>query len=307
MYPKLSSVALLLCASLTASAQDWAKAQLAKSPRHQEYVTVKNGARDVLCWVAYPEVKDKATAVLVIHDSSGLTDWARLSADELAAAGYIAIVPDFLSGSGPKGGGSSSFPGQSELDLALKKLTTPQILGDLDAAAKYVKTLPSANGKLVIVGFCWGGSQASIAACNRTDLQAVCVFYGWPPKPADGIKNIRCPVYGFYGENDARVTVTVPQGQTDMKAAGKTFAPVIYTGAGHGFMAHGDPAYPLTFPDATAANRQARDQAWARLLDLLKKIPAPLTASPPQTASPAPPASAAPPHSPPPASPPPAA
>jgi len=265
--PKLLLPALFLCAAVSASAQDWAKARLEKSPRHLEYVTVKNGARDVLCWVAYPEVKDKATAVLIIHDSSGLTDWARLAADEIAAAGYIAIVPDFLSGSGPNGGGSSSFPGQSELDLALKKLPTPQILGDVDAAAKYVKTLPSANGKLVVVGFCWGGSQASIAACNRTDLQAVCVFYGWPPKPADGIKNIHCPVYGFYGENDARVTVTVPQGQTDMKSAGKIFEPVIYAGAGHGFMVHGEPDYQPVIP----ADRLARDQAWARLRDLLKK------------------------------------
>jgi carboxymethylenebutenolidase len=222
----------------------------------------------VLCWVVYPEVKDKATAVLVIHDSSGLTDWARLSADELAEAGYIAIVPDFLSGMGPKGGGTKSFPGQDELSLVLQKLPLDQITGDLNAAAEYVKVLPSANGKLVEAGFCWGGSQASISVCKRTDLKAVFVFYGWPPKPADGIKNIQCPVYGFYGENDARVTVTVPDGQKDMKSAGKIFAPVIYTGAGHGFMAHGDPEYP----SSSAANRKARDDSWERLKDLLKKI-----------------------------------
>jgi carboxymethylenebutenolidase len=268
MKSKLLLSALFICAAFSASAQDWAKAKLAKSPRHMEYVTVTNGARAVDCWVVYPEVKDKATAVLVIHDSSGLTDWARLSADEIAAAGYIAIAPDFLSGAGPHGGGTSSFPGQSELDMALKKLPTDQVIGDLNAAAEYAKALPSANGKLVVAGFCWGGSQASIAACKRKDLKAVCVFYGWPPKPADGIKNIRCPVYGFYGENDARVTVTVPAGQKDMKAAGKTFEPVIYAGAGHGFMAHGDP----DFPDATAADRKARDQSWERLKDLLKKI-----------------------------------
>jgi carboxymethylenebutenolidase len=267
MKSPLLLLTLFLCATASVSAQDWAKAKLEKSPRHMEYVTVANGARSVLCWVVYPEVKDKATAVLVIHDSSGLTDWARLSADELAAAGYIAIVPDFLSGEGPNGGGSSSFPGQSELDLALKKLPPDQIAGDLNAAAEYVKALPSANGKLVEAGFCWGGSQASISACNRKDLKAVFVFYGFPP-PADGMKNIQCPLYGFYGENDARVTLTVPPGQVAMKSAGKTFDPVIYAGAGHGFMAHGEP----TYPDATLADRKARDQAWQRLQDLLKKI-----------------------------------
>jgi len=268
MKAKLSFLAYFICCTASVSAQDWAKATLEKSPRHMEYVTVTNGSRAVLCWVVYPEVKDKATAVLVIHDSSGLTDWARLSADEIAAAGYIAIVPDFLSGTGPGGGGTSAFPGQSELDLSLKQLPPEQIAGDIEAAAKYVTSLPAANGKLVETGFCWGGSQTSISVCQRKDLKAVFVFYGWPPKPADGIKNIQCPVYGFYGENDARVTLTVPDGQKAMKSAGKIFEPVIYAGAGHGFMAHGDPDYPK----ARAEDRKARDQAWDRLKGLLGKI-----------------------------------
>jgi carboxymethylenebutenolidase len=250
-----------------AASQDWAKAKLALSPRHGEYVTVKNGTRDVLCWVVYPEVKDKATAIVVLHDSSGLTDFGRLSADELAAAGYIAIAPDFLSGSGPHGGGTSSLTADEE-SLALKKLPPEQVIGDVNAAAEYVKALPSANGKLAVVGFCWGGSQASIAACTRADLQAVFVFYGWPPKPTDGITNIHCPVYGFYGEMDERVTVTVPPGQAAMKSAGKIFEPIVYAGAGHGFMAHGEPEYPA----ATAADRAAHDQAWIRLKELLKNI-----------------------------------
>jgi carboxymethylenebutenolidase len=260
--------AIFICAAVSVSAQDWAQAELEKSTRHMEYVTVTNGSRAVLCWVVYPEVKDKATAVLVLHDSSGLTDWARLSADEIAAAGYIAIVPDFFSGEGPNGGGTSSFTNQNDVALARDKLPPKQITGDIDAAAKYVKSLPSANGKLVEAGFCWGGSQASISVCQRKDLQAAFVFYGWPPKPEDGIKNIQCPVYGFYGENDARVTLTVPDGQKAMKSAGKIFEPVIYAGAGHGFMAHGDPAYP----DASPENRKARDQAWQHLKDLLEKI-----------------------------------
>jgi carboxymethylenebutenolidase len=267
MTGKLFLLGLSIFTAFSVSAQNWAKAELEKSPRHMEYVTVTNGTRAVLCWVVYPEVKDKATAVLVIHDSSGLTDWARLSADRLAAAGYVAIVPDFLSGAGPNGGGTTSFPDQNELSLALKQLPPDQITGDLNGAAEYVKALPSANGKLVEAGFCWGGSQASISACNRTDLKAVFIFYGFPP-PTNGMKNIQCPIFGFYGENDARVTLTVPPGQAAMKAAGKIFEPVVYDGAGHGFMAHGEAAYP----NATAADRKAHDQAWKRLKDLLKKI-----------------------------------
>jgi carboxymethylenebutenolidase len=250
MISKFILLVISLTAAISVSAQDWAKAKLEKSPRHMEYVTVTNGSRAVLCWVVYPEVKDKATAVLMIHDSSGLTDWARLSADEVAEAGYIAIVPDFLSGAGPNGGGTVSFPDQNQLSLALKRLPPDQITGDLNAAAEYVKALPSANGKLVEAGFCWGGSQSTISACNRSDLKAVFVFYG------------------FYGGNDARVTLTVAPGQAAMKQAGKIFEPVVYDGAGHGFMAHGDPG----FPEAPAANRKARDEAWVRLKELLQKI-----------------------------------
>ena len=236
-------------------------------------VTVTNGTRAVDCWVVYPEVKDKATAVLVIHDSSGLTDWARLSADEIAAAGYIAIVPDFLSGTGPNGGGTSSFPGQSELDMALKKLPPDQITGDLNAAAEYVKSLPAANGKLVEAGFCWGGSQASVSVCNRKDLKAAFVFYGGPPSAAE-MERIKCPVYGFYGGNDARVTMTVNGPATAtftnavelMKKAGKTYEPVVYDGAGHGFMRGGEDT------SGREGDKKAHDEAWVRWKELMKKV-----------------------------------
>src|SRR2546422_9747631 len=93
----------------TSHAQDWAKARLEKSPRHQEFVKVKHGDREVQSFIVYPEVKDKATAVVVIHEIFGLSDWVRSAADQLAEAGYIAIAPDLLSGMGPKGGGTSDF------------------------------------------------------------------------------------------------------------------------------------------------------------------------------------------------------
>src|SRR5262252_4573076 len=89
--------------------QDWAKPRLEKSPRHQEWVSVKNGQRTVSSFIVYPEVKNKATAIVVIHEIFGLTDWVRTVADRLAEAGYIAIAPDLLSGMGPKGGGTSEL------------------------------------------------------------------------------------------------------------------------------------------------------------------------------------------------------
>src|SRR5580658_3887136 len=113
MKSKLFILLAMLMACWTAPAQDWAKAKLEKSPRHGEWVDVKNGARTVHCFIVYPEVKNPAPAVVVIHEIFGLTDWARNAADELAEAGYIAIAPDLLSGQGTNGGGTSAMNSQT--------------------------------------------------------------------------------------------------------------------------------------------------------------------------------------------------
>src|SRR5712671_4257571 len=152
-------VAVILLAN-AAPAQDWAKAKLDKSPRHGEWVKLKHGNREVNSFIVYPEVKDKATAVLVIHEIFGLTDWVRTVADELAAAGYIAIAPDLLSGVGPNGGGTDSLGGQNNVTKAIQTLPKDQVTADLNAAVDYVGKLPAANGKVVVGGFCWGGGQS---------------------------------------------------------------------------------------------------------------------------------------------------
>jgi carboxymethylenebutenolidase len=254
-----------LGACVDCSAQDWAKAKLEKSPRHGEWVDVKHGARTVHCFIVYPEVKDPAMSVIVIHEIFGLTDWVRDTADQLAAAGYIAIAPDLLSGAGPKGGGSSDFAGADAVRAAIFKLPPDQVTADLNAVADDVKALPSANGKLAVAGFCWGGGQTFGFACNRGDLKGAFVFYGPPPADAKQIARIQCPVFGFYGENDNRISSTVPNTEKLMKAAGKSYEPVIYDGAGHGFMRSGEQ------PDAEDANKTARDKSWTRLKELLKK------------------------------------
>jgi carboxymethylenebutenolidase len=252
-----------VCLVLTASAQDWAKARLENSPRHHEWVKVKNGDREVNCYVTYPEVKDKAPVVIVIHEIFGLTDWARSVTDELAEAGYIAIAPDLLSGKAPGGGGSAEL-GSDASTKVIGTLPPEQITGDLNAVAEFATQLPAANGKIMVAGFCWGGGQAFRFATNNKDLKAAFVFYGAPPAAEDMAK-INCPVYGFYGGNDARVTQTVPKTEMTMGKAKKTYAPVVYEGAGHGFMRTGEA------PDANDGNKKARDEAWARWKDLLKK------------------------------------
>jgi len=158
-------------------------------------------------------------------------------------------------------GGTTAFP-PDQVTRAVMALNADAVTADLDAAADYGKKLPAANGKLFVAGFCWGGSKSFLYATHRKDLSAAFVFYGTPPPTAE-MKNITAPVYGFYAENDARVTQTVFNTTVDMKAAGKFYEPVVYDGAGHGFMRAGEA------PDASAANAAARAEGFRRLVKLL--------------------------------------
>src|ERR1043165_6266258 len=236
--------------------QDWAKNKVAQSPRHPEWVKVKNGTREVNSFVVYPESKKKATAVIVIHEIYGMSDWVQQLADELAEAGYIAIAPDLLSGMGPNGGGTVELAatGNNAVGQAIRALPPDQIAGDLNAVADYISKVPGANGKVAVGGFCWGGSTTFFFATRRPTLKAAFVFYGTAPQSnAQGqpyapdnaaLAKIGAPVYGFYAENDMRVDATVPPTTDAMKEAGKKYDPVTYAGAGHGFMRAGEPNNP---------------------------------------------------------------
>ncbi len=255
----------LFSAVLMASAQDWAKPRLEKSPRHLEWVDVKHGNRTVKSFIAFPEVKDKATAVIVIHEIFGLTDWVRGVTDQLAEAGYIAIAPDLLSGVGPKGGGTEELGSGDAVRTAIRSLPPEQITADLNAVMDYVSKLPACNGKVVVAGFCWGGAQTFRYATDNQKLSAALVFYGDAPDSEAKLAQIKAPVYGFYGGNDARINAGIPKTTELMKKAGKTYDPVIYDGAGHGFMRAGE------MPDAKEPDKKAREQAWQRVKEILKK------------------------------------
>jgi carboxymethylenebutenolidase len=256
-------LAVLICAAIPLSAQDWARQRLEQSPRHREWVTIKHDQRSVETLIAYPETSAKTPVVLVIHEIFGMTEWAQEVTDEFAAGGYIAIAPDLLSGMGPNGGRTSSFS-QTDATEAVSNLNPDQITADLNAVAGYARKLPAATGKLFVAGFCWGGGQSFRFATNRPDLSAAFVFYG-PPPDKDAMTRIKAPVYGFYGGNDARIDATIPSAKDSMKALAKTYEPVVYKGAGHGFMRAGGA------PDASEANRKARDEAWTKLKTLLKQ------------------------------------
>jgi len=254
----LIAIALLALAQ-TLPAQDWAKARLEKSSRHGEWVDFKSGERTIKAFVVYPERKEKAPVVLVIHEIFGLTDWVRGVCDQLAEAGVIAIAPDLLSG--------QTYADLDGARKAISALPKEQVTADLNATADYALTkIPAANGTLAVCGFCWGGGWTFSYASMNPKLKGAYSFYGVAVDNAADAAKVACPVYGFYAENDARVDATIPKAEELMKAAGKKYEPVIYKGAGHGFMREGE------MPGANEANKKARDDSWARWKTLLKAL-----------------------------------
>ena len=266
MRQTLCAVFVLLGA-LAAGAQDSLQVRLNQSPRHQEWVKIQSGTRQVQAFLVFPEVAERAQAVIIIHENRGLTDWVRGVADRLAEAGYIALAPDLLSGTGPRGGGTDSFASPDSARQGIYSLLPAQVTADLNALADYLIKLPAADGRVAVAGFCWGGARTFDFAAERPGLTAAYVFYGTAPDSAAVLAQISCPVYGFYGGADARIGATIPATAEGMKAAGKVYEPVTYEGAGHGFLRAGEQA------DASPADRQARAAAWSRWLGLLAAKP----------------------------------
>ena len=256
-------VTLLVIGGLGCAHDPAATSRLETTPRHDEWVTIQSAGRPLHAYVVYPQSSAKSTAVLVIHENRGLTDWVRTVADALAERGFIAIAPDMLSGAAPGGGRTSGFATQDAAREAISGLPPAQVAEDLAKAAAYVRSLPAANGKLAVAGFCWGGARAWEAANAIEGIGATFVFYGTGPSADAGVTGIDSPVYGFYGGDDARVNATIDASRAVMEKHGKRFEPVVYPGAGHAFMRLGEQ------PDASAANRTARDQAWSRWLGIL--------------------------------------
>jgi carboxymethylenebutenolidase len=242
-------------------------------------------------------VKSKATAVVVIHEIFGMSDWVQSLTDQLAEAGYIAIAPDLLSGAGPNGGGTSTLD-RTAIGQKIRDLPPDQITADLNAVADYVAKLPASNGKVVVAGYCWGGSQTFRYATNNPNIKAAFVFYGSAPTTGsdgemdmDALGRIKAPVYGFYAGNDARINATLMKTAVAMAELKKKFEPVTYEGSGHGFMRAGEapePVKPEAKGDAAAdenamaeyqkaleawkGNKKARDEAWVRWKKLLKEV-----------------------------------
>ncbi len=241
-----------------------AKARLAASPRHGEWVMIPTGSgasESIRGWIVYPERSTKAPVVVVVHEIFGLTTWVRAVADQLAAAGFIAIAPDLLTGKKFPQGGPDSVTVDSAVAL-IGTLDPADVQRQLDAAARYGMALPAALPRYGIVGFCWGGGVSFQHATHAPTLGASVVYYGTSP-PADALARVRAPVLGLYGGNDARVNSTIPAADSVLKALGRTYEHVIFPGAGHGFLRAQD--------GQEGANLAGTKQAWPRTIAWFRK------------------------------------
>ena len=246
---------------------DHASRALKESSRHGEWADIKMADGGVLkSWVVYPERAQKAGVVLVIHDIRGMSDMARALGDQLAQDGFIAIVPDFLSGKGPNGGGTESLG--SDVGKTIQGLTPADVVGRLNAAMEYGKKLPASNGKTGVVGFCWGGARSFGYAAAQPALNAAVVYYGDAPGSADSsqevaLASVKAPVLGLYAGNDARINTTVPPTEAAMKKLGKSYEVHTYEAAGHGFM--------FSQGGAAGANLKAAQESWPVALQFFRK------------------------------------
>ena len=233
--------------------------RIAKSPRHAAWVAIKVGATDsAMSWVVYPERRDKAPVVVVIHENTGINTWTRSVADQLAAEGFIAIAPDLTTMF--RAGDLTKDPTQPEGSAAIRQVTPEIGNAIIDAVAKYGMSLPAALPKYGIVGFCWGGGRSFLHATHTAGLGASVVYYGSPPT-AEQMANIKAPVLGLYGGNDARINATIPATDSTMKRLSKSYEFHIFDGAGHGF---------LRGQEQSPANLAAAQQAWPKTVAFFK-------------------------------------
>jgi carboxymethylenebutenolidase len=239
-----------------------ASARLAASPRHGEWAMIAAGGADsVRAFVVYPERSERAPVVIVVHEIFGLSHWVRAVADQLAADGFIAIAPDFLTGMNVPND-STGQPRADSARAAIGRVSQTDVQRRIDAVARYGMALPAALPRYGITGFCWGGSVAFNHAVHSQNVGASVVFYGTSPA-SDALRTVRAPVLGLYGENDARVNATIAPADSAMRALGKVYEHEIFAGAGHGFVRQQD--------GQNGANLAATRAAWPRTVAFFRQ------------------------------------
>jgi carboxymethylenebutenolidase len=242
-----------------------------------------------MAWVVYPATQQKAPVVVVVHEIFGLSTWVRGVADQVAADGFIAVAPDFLSRA--RGG-----PSQVELpsDSARRMISGVDAAERnrvIMAAANWGMMQPAATQRYGVIGYCWGGQTTFFHAVHGgvKGFGGGVAFYGLPymaggspataTQPAvpatviaDSLARIKVPIMLLNGSKDARIAAAMPALESTMKALGKEYSGVNYEGAVHGFLrAQADPRAQNRDEGEEQANLAATRDAWPRTLAFLRK------------------------------------
>lgn len=213
------------------------------------------GGGSIKALLAWPEgLKKKTGGIVVVHENRGLNPYIEDVARRAALEGFIALAPDALT---PLGG----YPGNDDegRDLQAKR-NKDEMLEDFIAAAGYLKTQPDCNGKIGVVGFCFGGWIANMMAVRMPDLSAAVPFYGTQPAAGD-VPKIQAPLLLHFGSLDTRVNEGWPAYEAALKSNHKKYAAYIYANANHGFHNNTTPRY----------DKAAADLAWKRTIDFFKE------------------------------------
>ncbi len=243
-------------------AAEFVAAALEKSPRHAEWADIRMGnGVPIRSWIVFPESKARAGVVIVVHENRGLNDWARAVADQLAEDGFIAIAVDLLSGKGPNGGHTESIS-PDQVGKIFASLDRAEINARLDAVREYAIQMPAANGRVGMVGFCWGGGTVFQYVVHQPALNAGVVYYGPAPQDPALLERIATPLLGLFGEDDARVNTSVTAALPVLNKDRTRLVAHMYPGAGHGF---------LRQQFGRAANLRAAERAWPVTLEFLRK------------------------------------
>ena len=242
----LSALSPSFAAQMVASDDPRIATRLVEYPSPQGYGAMRG-------YLAAPaHATDKLPAVLVVHENRGLNPHIEDIVRRLALANFIAFAPDALF---PLGG----YPGDEDKARELfAKLDQGKTRADFIAAAGLLKTLPGTNGKVGVIGFCFGGGMANYLATRLPDLDAAVAFYGNQPSAAEAAK-IKAPLQLHDAEKDERIGAGRPAFEAALNTANVRYQSYVYPGTEHGFNTDTTPRY-----DEVAAKL-----AWQRSLGFL--------------------------------------
>jgi carboxymethylenebutenolidase len=223
-----------------------------------EMVQFTSPGGNVNAYVSRPKDGRNLGTVIVIHENRGLIGHIKDVARRFAKDGFAAIAVDCMS----RIGGSDKWNGSDEATKEIQKVNGTMVAEDLSAAVAYMKKQNYVNGKIGVVGYCWGGGQSLNFATKCKDLNAAVVYYGRNPDPLDSVANIPCAVMGNYAADDPNIMPGVEPLKAALAKAGKSFDCKVYEGAKHAFNNN---------TNADRYHPEAAKDAWARTAGFFKK------------------------------------